>query len=38
VIYGLFGLLMWFGLRHHRWVLVAFFVGLILVWWRLLTL
>ena len=38
VIYGLFGLLMWFGLRHHRWVLVALFVGLILLWWRLLTL
>ena len=38
VFYGLFGLLMWFGLRHHRWVLVALFVGLILLWWRLLTL
>jgi hypothetical protein len=38
LIYGLFGLLMWFGIRRHRWVLVPLFIGLILLWWRLLTL
>jgi len=37
IVYGLLGLIMWYGLKH-RWILFPLSGGVILLWWRLLTL
>lgn len=37
IFYGLFGMIMWYGLKH-RWILFPLFGGIIFLWWRMLTL
>ena len=37
-LYIVVGLLLWFGLRQHRLLLLVLFIVLIALWWRMLTL